>query len=177
MKTLQPKYIALVSLLGLGLGGCTTVATDDFSSQPDLAAQSQMAFDECHAGAMTRSRLAATESTAALYYSAARAMDNCLTDVTDNDVLDSPIAMQAQALATMDFIKAGDLASASTSLAEFEYRYPDLDLYFADGSSFVESAGLLLGEYVQRDVAAGSLLNVGKKLKSELRRVDYWQQH
>jgi hypothetical protein len=177
MKTLQPKYIALVSLLGLGLGGCTTVATDDFGSQSYLAAQSQLAFDECHGGAMTRSRLAATESTAALYYSAATAMNNCLTDVTDNDVLDSPMAMQAQALATMDFIKAGDLDAARATLAEFEHRYPDLDLYFADGSSYVESVRLLLGEYVQRDVAPGSLLNVGKKLKSELRRVDYWQQH
>jgi uncharacterized protein YceK len=177
MKALQPKYIALVSLLGLGLGGCTTVVTDDIAARPDYSAQSHAAFAQCQGEAMSWSRLAAKESTAALYYSSARAMDHCLADVADDEVLDSPVAMQAQALMTMEFIKAGDLDAARTALDEFEDRYPNLDLYFADGASFVESAGLLLGGYVQRDVAAGSLLNVGKKLKSELRRVDYWQQH
>lgn len=180
MKQIFPKNkrVAVVLTLGLvlGLGGCANIPEDD-GSQYRALADARAAFDVCHSDASARSQLAAQESTAALYYSAASTMDACLSSVGHKKVMVSSVAMRAHALATTDYIKAGDLSAARDALTRFEERYSGKDLYFADGSSFIDSARLLLAGYTQNDVAPGSLLNAGKQLKSELRRADYWQQH
>ena len=44
-----------------------------------------------------------------------------------------------------------------------------------DGSSFVDTLELLLGEAPIEMAANGSLLNASNELKSELRRQQYWQ--
>ena len=48
------------------------------------------------------------------------------------------------------------------------------DLYFADGTSFTESMGVLIGRENGAGAGRFSTLNVNRNLKNELRRIEQW---
>ncbi len=153
-------------LMVLGLAACATNG-GDIATGPT--------FKDCQAYAIAQAENATSGDNAALYHAAAESLTYCAANADVNaDQLD---VMQSLALAIMNYFKAGDVASAQSVLGEFKQTYPGQDLFFADGSSFIDSAALLLGELPEQAAGRGSLVNAKADLKSEFRRLQYWQSH
>ena len=70
-----------------------------------------------------------------------------------------------------------DASSARENLEAFKRAFPDKDLYYADGSSFRETMGVLLGQADSKDFGQFAVLNVGRPLKDEMRRMDHWKRN
>jgi hypothetical protein len=86
---------------------------------------------------------------------------------------DNQIAMQLNALAVVNFIKAGETQMAEHSLAEFRAQFPQQDLLFADYTSFVDTATALL-QHDELSAHQLQVLNINKALRNELKRQEYW---
>ena len=82
--------------------------------------------------------------------------------------------MHSYGLAVQNYVKGGDLDAARGALNNFETAFAGHDLYYADGSSFTDTMGALLGRYEERDFGQFSTLNVSTDLKAEMRRVNHW---
>ena len=85
--------------------------------------------------------------------------------------------MRAYGLSVQNYLKGGDAASARRNLDRMRQAFPDSDLYYADGSSFRETMGALLGQADSKDFGQFAVLNVSGPLKDEMRRMDYWKQN
>ncbi len=85
--------------------------------------------------------------------------------------------MRAAAVASLNFLKGGDLERARTGFETFKSHFGGRDLHFADGSSYNETMDMLLGLSEPQSVGALSVANVSPALKTELRRVRYWERH
>ncbi|GAC29375.1 hypothetical protein [Brumicola pallidula] len=86
---------------------------------------------------------------------------------------DNQIAMQLNALAVVNFIKAGESKLAEHSLAEFRSQFPQQDLLFADYTSFVDTAVALL-QHDELSAHQFQVLNINTALRNELKRQEYW---
>lgn len=86
---------------------------------------------------------------------------------------DVETAMQFSALALVNFVKAGDIQSASLALAEFRTKFPQQDLLFDDFTSFVDTATVLVN---QQDITPHQLtyLNINPTLRAEITRQRKW---
>ena len=85
--------------------------------------------------------------------------------------------MRAYALGIQNYFKGGDIARAQQNLENLKTAFPGKDLYFPDGSSFVETMEVLLGMKDRSSIGQFSAVNVNQGLKAELRRVDYWKKN
>ena len=165
-KVRKGMAVGLLAACAAATGCSTTIPVDRFA-EPDFAS--------CTASAMQQVEQAEAGASAALYHVAASSLDFCAG--LDSPAGDPEKQMQVRALATINYFKSGDLASAQKSLDEFRFNYPRADLYFNDGTAFTENMALLLGELPVSAASQGSLVNAKVLLKSEVRRADYWRNH
>lgn len=130
-------------------------------------------YRACVEEAMTLDDQARRNASAAQYLASAQLIESCETKLgpAAADVAQDE-RMRAYALGIFNALKGGDPARATRMLQQFETAFQGRDLYFADGTSFTESMGVLVG----RETGEGrfSTLNVNRELKNELRRVDQW---
>jgi len=118
----------------------------------------------------------------AQYLAAAKAMDNCVSSALQNRGYnnDKPTEqdniMKMMAVATLNFIKAGDVITAAREVEKFKRIYPNQDLYFADYSSFLDTTTALLSI---EPLAASQMssLNISRALRDEIERKHYWLNH
>ena len=96
-------------------------------------------------------------------------MANNETDIGD--------LLHAQALVTLNYFKAGDMIAAQDAFADYQSLGLSRDLYFADGTSVRDNLALLMSSQTGQAENASSLLNAKPTLKSEIRRINYWQTH
>jgi len=85
--------------------------------------------------------------------------------------------MRAYALSVQNHLKGGNVEQARENLDKFTANFDGQDLYYADGSSFVQTMEVLLGKRGAGSVGRYSDANVNAQLKSELRRVRYWERN
>ncbi len=85
--------------------------------------------------------------------------------------------VRAYALSIQNYIRGGDMESARNNLQTFQAAFPGKDLYYADGSSFIDTTRVLLGQVESHDLGPYSTLNVNDDLKTEMRRVAYWRKN
>ncbi|MDX1738864.1 MAG: hypothetical protein R3261_11550 [Alphaproteobacteria bacterium] len=78
--------------------------------------------------------------------------------------------MRAYGLSIQNYLKGGDVTAAQKSLDQFETAFDGSDLYYADGSSFTQTMGALLGQVEDSAYGRFSMLNVSKDVKQEMRR-------
>ncbi len=156
-----------MGLFVIGVSACTTTIPQPSDASFD--------FNACQRQALIKDRTAIDGKTAALYHAAASEFAYC-TDMAD-DATDIPDLLRAQAAATLNYFKAGDMSSARTAFDDYQSLGSNRDLYFADGTSVRDNLALLLGYETGQAASAGSLLNAKTTLKSEIRRVNYWQTH
>lgn len=99
---------------------------------------------------------------------------HCVGDIQYSPAhADVKIAMQFSALAFVNFIQAGDIVAATKTLAAFRQKFPQQDLLFADYTSFVDTATVLVE---QHDLSSYQLtsLNINPTLRDEITRQRKW---
>ncbi|MEQ8444142.1 MAG: hypothetical protein RIM72_08750 [Alphaproteobacteria bacterium] len=132
-------------------------------------------YRACVDDAMQLDQQAYNTRSPAQYLSSARLLESCEADL-------GPVAgevpmderMHSYGLAVQNYVKGGDLDAARSALNNFETAFAGHDLYYADGSSFTDTMGALLGRYQAVDFGQFSTLNVSSDLKAEMRRVNHW---
>ncbi len=82
-------------------------------------------------------------------------------------------AMQLTALSFVNYVKAGDMQSAANMLTQFRQSFPKQDLLFADYTSFVDTATVLVSqnEITEHHLA---MLNINENLRAEMQRKLNW---
>lgn len=138
----------------------------------EVAAQDR--FRECRDEGLTMDRAARASASVGQYHRAARILETCVAEAGVADAVDPDEQMRVMALSIQDHAKAGNVSQARKSLKSFERRFEGRDLYFADGTSFIESMRMVLGMADPSDAGIFSTANVNTTLKSEVRRQHYW---
>jgi len=135
-------------------------------------------YRSCRDDGFALGRQARETGDAAKYLASARLLSSCEANLGEET---SGIAMnerfQSYALSVQNYLKGGDVQQARENLDRLTGRFPGKDLYYPDGSSFIDTMEMLLG--LLPDHAAGRLstANVNSDLKAEMRRVQYWKTH
>ena len=132
-------------------------------------------YRQCRDDALKLDTQARKEGSSARYLSSARLIEKCEADVTASAAKASVNErMKAYALSIQNYFKGGDIAKAQQNLENLKTAFPEKDLYFADGSSFIETYEVLIGMKDRSSIGQFSAVNVNQSLKAELRRVRYW---
>ncbi len=133
-------------------------------------------YRACNDDALELDRQAREQGSPARYLASARLLEKCEANL-DSETANLPkeARMRAYGLAVQNYLRGGDLAKAREALEKLRDAFPASDLYYADGSSFTETMALLLSPKERGAVGEFSVVNVDKKLKSELRRIRYWK--
>lgn len=133
---------------------------------------------ECRDDALALDAQGRATGDAAKYLASARLFEKCEKELgpgLDGVAVDE--RMRAVAMGVQDSLKGGDIAAARADLALFQEKFGGQDLYYADGSSFIDSFSLLLES--ARDGKGGDLavVNASPTVKSEVRRMRFWQRN
>ena len=135
-------------------------------------------FRACRDEALQLDGLARSSGDTARYLASARLLEGCESNIGPEAAsISEEERMRAYGLSVQNYLKGGDAASARENLESFKRAFPDKDLYYADGSSFRETMGVLLGQADSKDFGQFAVLNVGRPLKDEMRRMDHWKRN
>lgn len=133
-------------------------------------------FEACRDEALSMDRQARGRDSAGAYITSASVMEKCEADLAGQTRgVPEGDRMRLGALATLNYLKGGDAERARRSLDSFKANFPERDLYFGDGSSFVQTAELLLGRTENIGFGAFAALNVNSDVKNEMRRMTHWK--
>lgn len=112
------------------------------------------------------------------YRASAELLDKCETKLGPEAAgVATDERMRAYALSVQNFLKAGEIERAGQNLQKFKEAFPGKDIYYQDGSSYIETMEILLGQRDPSALAPFASLNVNSTLKGELRRIRYWKQN
>ena len=119
---------------------------------------------------------ARTSGSAAMYLASARVLEKCETKVgPDFSDGEKSERMRAYALSVQNYFKGGDIAKARANFDKFQSHFPENDLYYPDGTSFITTMNALFGRQEKWSYSEFSTLNVNGTMKSEMRRILYWK--
>lgn len=135
-------------------------------------------FRDCRDQAIELDEQARASHSAGQYLASARLLEKCEASLGP-EARDIAVEerMRAYGLGIQNYIKGGDMVSAQANFEAFQQAFPNRDLYYPDGTSFLETMSTLLGRQERTDYGRFSTLNVNRELKDEMRRVTYWQQN
>jgi hypothetical protein len=128
------------------------------------------AYRACRDEGMALDRQARSGGEPGRYLAVARVLEGCESDLgAAAAMLAVEERMRAYAVAIQSRLKGGDVAGARAGLDRFEDAFPDRDLFFDDGASFIETMDAIL------DGPAPPIgANVPRRLADELARVARW---
>ncbi len=185
-QTAQPaallRRVATLSGAALLLGACSLMGDsdplNDLSFRESRFEQMQRinAFEACRDEGLTLDSQARSRASAGAFLNSARVLDGCGANLgSAASAVPKPERMRVHALATLNYFKGGDVEQARRTFEGFKATYPDNDLYFGDGSSFIETTEVLLGRATTVSFGQFAALNVNNRLKSEMRRLNHWK--
>lgn len=131
----------------------------------------------CEEQAMGMDRSAQQSGQAAQYMASAKAMLRCVQGIQfSKGHPDADKGLRLMALSVINFVKGGDIDGAQIALKKTQSKFPNQDLYFADYSSFIDTATALLEQHklTRHQLAA---LNISADLRTEIERQQYWLSH
>ncbi len=135
-------------------------------------------YRACRDEALELDHQARATGNAGRYLASARLLEKCESALgPDVNGIAEDERVRAYALSIQNYIRGGDLESARTNLQTFQAAFPGKDLYYTDGSSFIDTSRVLLGQVQTHDLGPYSTLNVNDGLKTEMRRVSYWRKN
>lgn len=171
-----------IPVLAVLLSGCQlTTAADptaglEFRAERYAQYESKRGFENCQNEALKRDEEARNNTSSAGYITSAQVASKCLAELgSGNDVVSTDEQMRLNAMAVVNYFKGGDVEQARRSFESFKVRYPEHDLYFSDGSSFIASSDALLGRSEEWTFGEFAALNVNDALKREIRRMQHWK--
>ncbi|NNE84844.1 MAG: hypothetical protein HKN28_12840 [Alphaproteobacteria bacterium] len=176
------RRFATLSGAALLLGACSLTGNSDplndvsFREQRFEQVQAINAFEACRDEGLTLDNQARSRASAGAFLNSARVLDGCGANLgSATTAVPLPERMRVHALATLNYFKGGDVEQARRTFEGFKGTYPDNDLYFGDGSSFIETTEVLLGRTDSISFGQFAALNVNDSLKSEMRRLNHWK--
>ncbi len=182
-QSITTHYFFIAVSAALLLTGCSSTAQYASNDSPlgnlndssSVEAPGPERLDaECHSNVLERENRVGDSPDIAQQIALANAAARCIENKSFFPKHpDNQMAMQLNALAVVNFIKAGETQLAEQSLAQFRKQFPQQDLLFADYTSFVDSAVALL-QHTELSVHQLSVLNINESLRRELKRNDYW---
>lgn len=132
----------------------------------------------CRDEAFALDETARREANPAQYLASAKMLEGCEADLGAGLTgIATEERMRAFALAVQNYLKAGDLTNARRALEAFKDGYPDRDLYYADGTSFIETMAVLAGVSNGQAPADLLLINIGSAVRGEIRRIRHWDRN
>lgn len=177
------RRIVLSAVLGaLGpaaLAGCLAPPPDlegiGFRDARYREAQAMRDWRACRDEGLALDRAAAQAAAPARYLAAAQVLEGCEGGLGPEAAGLAPEErMRARAVAVQARLKGGDPAGAGAGLRRFRTTFPDRDLYFDDGASFLDSVEAVLAVGAGSAAPRGSA-NVTGTLSGELRRLARWR--
>lgn len=139
----------------------------------EIAAMNE--FRQCRDDAVLLDEQARNTGSVAKYLASARLLEKCETMIgSDAANVGEDERIRAYALSIQNYIKGGDVSKAAHSLQAFQSEFPNKDLYYEDGSSFVETMLVLTHQKENGNFSIASTLNVSRDLKREKNRQRYW---
>lgn len=171
----MPRKCALsIIMLSAFLSACTSThqsAVVSDLNQPEKQVQRMNASCIEQVNAQQQQLETANE---AQYLSLANTALHCIDNIAFSPSHpDSRLAMQFNALAFNNFVKAGDMQEAQLSLSSFRKRFPQQDLMFADYTSFVDTATVLVN-HSSLSRHQLTVLNINEQLRDEIIRQRHW---
>ena len=170
-------------LLAIMLSACSTTAQQTNEQAVNLTNDQLNAEinNQCQNHANNIAKHAESTASIAQYLAAAKAMNSCVDTALQkrnykNHQSQQDTIMKMMAVATLNFIKAGDVVTATREVNRFKRIYPNQDLYFADYTSFLDTTTALLSK---EPLHASQIisLNINRALRDEIERKDYWLTH
>ena len=135
-------------------------------------------YRSCRDEALELDIQARQSKSAGKYLASAKLLDSCEANLgTEARGVAVEERMRAYGLSIQNYLKGGNIAAAQTNFERFQQEFAGKDLYYADGSSFIETMSALLSREEDKSFGRFSMLNVNKELKAEMRRVNYWNQN
>ncbi|MGB0671484.1 MAG: hypothetical protein ACPGNT_08300 [Rhodospirillales bacterium] len=133
-------------------------------------------YETCREDGLELDRSARARGAAGGFLTSAKVLQSCAAELSADDApMDPAEPMRLEALAITNYLRGGDVPAARSAFDDFKTRYPEHDLYFADGSSFRSTTEALLGRAEKRSFGEFAALNVNDTLKHEMRRLHRWQ--
>ena len=180
-----PRFAAR-ALAAVGFAAALAACAPNMGGAPDEGVGYRQArFEEiarmrdyraCRDEALEFDRQARDGSASARYLASARLIERCEAELGPEAAHLAPDErMRAYALSVQNYMKGGDVAKARANLLTFKTTFPDRDLYYPDGSSFIDTMDLLLGLRDRDSVGQFPTVNANAALKAELRRTRYWK--
>lgn len=169
----------LIALTCAGLAGCLAPPPDaagiGFREARFQEAQAMRDWRACRDQGMELDRQAAQAGSPARYLSAARVLEGCESELgAEAAALAPEERMHAYGTAIQARLKGGDPDGARTGLERFRTAFPERDLYFDDGTSFIDSVSAVLTAGAGAAAPRGPA-NVTGALGDELRRLARWR--
>jgi hypothetical protein len=179
----MPRHLgtAIGLVCALGLNACVGVMPPidaegiGYRQARSVELSAMREWRSCRDEALTLDEAARKEANPAQYRASAAMLERCETSLGPGVAgLATEERMRAFALAVQNHLKAGDPVQARAALETFKEGFADRDLYYADGTSFIETMTVLVGLSDGQTPPDLLLVNVGSKLRAEIRRVRQW---
>ena len=171
----------LMATAAMALAACTVTTGDQYPAIGSRVANFEnitavREYRQCNADAIAMDQSARQDNAPARYIKSAELIAKCEAALGEKSSL-VPVEerMRNYALGVQNNFKGGDVVQARTNLEKFKSTFADKDLYYADGSSFMDTMEILLGLRDYTALGQFSVANVNGVVKSELRRVRYWK--
>ena len=191
LKNMATNKLTLCLLLVITMSGCSTLPPQTKKQVVDRSADRNIDISTnrntrktdiaCQRHAQSIANHAESTASSAQYLAAAKAMSRCVSSALKQRVYNHSdehdvVIMKMMAIATLNFIKSGDVITASREVDKFKRTYPNQDLYFEDYTSFLDTATALLSLEPLHSSQL-SALNISRVLRDEIERKHYWLNH
>ena len=180
-KTLARRVSAVAALLlisACAMGGPERVDHFEFREQRSKSLEAMRDYRDCRDDAMDMDAKARKSGNAGRYIASARLLEKCESGLPrEASEVGRDERMRSYALSIQNYFKGGDVESARANLENFKKMFSGTDLYDPDGSSFIETMEVFLGQKDVRDYGQLEALNVNALLKDEIRRIHHWKRN
>ena len=135
-------------------------------------------YRQCRDDAVELDTQARTTGNVGRYIASAKLLEKCEAELGPEAAEVAPEErMRAYALSVQNYLKGGDVEKAAANFERFKEAFSGNDLYYADGSSFIETMEVMLGRKKPSALGQYAALNVSQTLKGEMHRIRYWKRH
>lgn len=178
------RAFAMPLVLAGGLSACVTSLSEQSGEGigyrqarfEEIAAMRE--YRACRDDGLELDKQARRTGAVGQYAASAKLLEKCESLVGDTAPgLATEERMRAFAVSIQNHFKGGDVGKAAAGLEKFKKAFGDNDLYFADGSSFVESMEVLVGMQDRSKIGSYSTHNVNVALLEEMQRLRHWKQN
>lgn len=168
---------AMVTLAACGMNTATNPVNDvSFRESRFQQMQKIQSFESCRDEGLMLDSQARSRASSGAFLTSARVLSGCTEDLGEAaSAIPQNERMRVDALAVMNYFKGGDVEQARRHFDAFKANHAGSDLYFGDGSSFIETTEILLGRSAPMSFGQFAAANVNDGVKREMRRMNHWK--